>query len=447
LNEALSMESLRRLLDASPMSRAQWLAVGCAFALAAIDGFDVLTLSMIAPALRQAWHLDFAALGLLLSSGNVGVAIGLFVLAPVADFRGRREVLLACMTITSLGMFFSALAQGLGQLIAFRILVGMGIGGCTAVAGALVSEVTNFRWRSFSFGLLAVGLPVGGTLGGFFAAYLLAHSTWRNVFLSGSVGTLILIPLFVTWVPEPLDVLALHRGKDRMARINRLLKRFGHPAIDDLSLDGEKKGRSYGVVFARHQIPTTAWATAAVVFQVLAIGFTTSWLPQLITYAGFPASTASLGVALMSLAGIAGAVLFGALATPKNVKVIAATAAFGFGLSIIGFGLAPAIKVALLVGASFCGFFLYVQLAAFQSLVAGSFRGPGRATGIGFVLGMGRICGIVAPTLAGVMLYHGASRATVSEYFSVCAFIASGVILLRPKSRAAVAEADSRALS
>jgi len=432
LDKALSMESLRGRLDASTMSQAQWLAVGCAFALSAIDGFDVLTLSMIAPALRHAWHLDFAALGLLLSSGNVGVAVGLFLLAPVADFRGRRQVLLACMAITSLAMLLSAFSQGLGQLIACRILVGMGIGGCTAVSGTLVSEVTNLRWRSFSFGLLAVGAPVGGALGGLLAAYLLAHSSWRAVFVSGGIATLALIPVFMSLVPEPLAVLALRRGADRMIKINRLLDRFGQPPVDELSADREQ-GRSYGVVFAPQQIPTTAWATAAIVFQVLAIGFTTSWLPQLIAYAGFPPSTASLGIALMSLTGIVGAGLFGTFATPKNVKVIAAIAACGFGLSIVGFGLAPAIKVALLTGAGFCGFFLYAQLAAFQSLVAGSFRGPGRATGIGFVLGMGRICGIVAPTLAGLLLAHGASRATVSEYFSVCAFIASGVILLRPK--------------
>jgi MFS family permease len=438
LNKPLSMESLRDLIDTSPMSRAQWLAVGCAFALSAIDGFDALTLTMIAPALRHAWRLDFTALGLLLSCANVGVAVGLFVLAPVADFRGRRQVLLACMAVTSLAMFLSAASQGLGQLIACRILAGIGIGGCTAVSGALVSEVTNRRWRSFSFGLLAVGLPVGGVLGGFLAARLLAHGAWRNVFLSGGVGTLLLIPLFVALVPEPLDVLALRRGKDGMAGINRLLHRFGHPVVDDLSPE-EEKGRSYGVVFARRQIPTTVWASLAIVFQVLAIGFTTSWLPQLIAYAGFAPSTASLGIALMSLTGIVGAALFGTLATPKNVKAIAAAAAFGFGLSIIGFGLAPAIRGALLAGAALCGFFLYGQLATFQSLMAGSFRGSGRATGIGFVLGMGRICGIVAPTLAGLLLAHGASRATVSEYFSVCAFVASGVILLRPKSRAATA--------
>jgi MFS family permease len=196
------------------------------------------------------------------------------------------------------------------------------------------------------------------------------------------------------------------------------------------------EGHAYRVVFARTQIPMTVWATIAIVLQVLAIQFTTTWLPQLIAHAGFSPSTASLGTAVMSLAGIAGAALFGILATSKNVKVIAAIAACGFGLSMIGFGLAPAVKTALLTGAAFCGFFLFAQLATFQALVAGSFRGSGRATGIGFVLGMGRICGIAAPTLAGLLLSHGASRATVTQYFSVCALLASGVILLRPKAPA-----------
>jgi AAHS family 4-hydroxybenzoate transporter-like MFS transporter len=427
------MEVLRGRLDASPMSRAQWLAVACAFALSAIDGFDTLTLSMVAPALRHAWHIDFASMGMLLSSGHIGVALGLFGLAPIADFRGRKRMLLICMTITTIAMFCSAFSQGLGQLMAFRILAGMGIGGCTAVSGTLVSEVTNMRWRSLSFALLAMGTPVGGMLGGFFAAYLLAHHTWRDVFVGGAVATALLIPTFALLVPETLSVLAVRGGKDRMLKINRVLERFDQPPVDDLSVPtGER--RSYGVVFAPSQIPITVWATLALAFQVLAIGFTNSWLPQLIAMAGFAPSTASLGTALMSMAGIVGAALFGTAATPKNVKVVAAIAACGFGLSILGFGLAPAMKVALLGGAAACGFFLYAQLATFQALVAASFREAGRATGIGFVLGMGRICAIIAPTLAGVLLSHGSSRATVSGYFATFALIASVVILFRPKA-------------
>jgi MFS family permease len=413
------------------MSRAQWLAVGSSFLLAAVDGFDVLTMSLVAPVLHDAWHIGMASLGLLLSAGHVGVALGMFLLAPIADLRGRRIVLLGCMGLTTVAMLLCAISDSLPQLLGFRILVGLGIGGCTAVMGTVISELTNARRRPFAFALLAMGVPVGGTLGGLGSAYLLAHYSWSSVFLAGMVATLLLIPIFSLVVPEPLGLLATRKAPDRMTRINALLVRFGHSAIDELAVPSTDK-RSYQVVFERRQLLTTSWATGVLVLQVLAIGFMTSWLPQLIARAGFPASTASLGTAVMSLAGIGGAALFGTIAKPRNVKSLAAGAACGFGVSIVAFGLAPPRETALIGAAALCGFFLFAQTAIFQTLVAESFRSSGRASGVGFVLGMGRIFGIAGPAITGMLLAGGAGRATVAACFGLCAIVASPLILLRP---------------
>jgi MFS transporter, AAHS family, 4-hydroxybenzoate transporter len=431
LQKIISMEDLRIQIDGSPMSRAQWLAVGTAFLLAAVDGFDVLTMSFVAPVLRSDWHIALGTLGILLSSGHVGVALGMFLLAPVADLRGRRSVLLGCMSLTTVAMFLCAISDSFPQLLGCRVLVGLGIGGCIAVMGTVISEITNARRRPFAFALLAIGTPVGGAIGGLVSAYLLAIYSWSSVFLAGMAATLVLIPTFLLVVPEPFGFLATRTAPDRMSRINALLARLGHPAVDELLMPPADR-RSYQVVFERRQLLTTSWATGVLVLQVLAIGFMTNWLPQLIARAGFPASTASLGTAVMSLAGIAGGALFGTIATPKNVKIVAACAAFGFGVSIIAFGLAPPREIALLGASALCGFFLFGQTATFQTLVAESFRSSGRASGIGFVLGMGRICGIAGPSIVGILLAGGASRATVAACFGLCAIIASPLILMRP---------------
>src|SRR5882757_5823684 len=98
MSDTYVLQEIRRGIEDAPMSRAQWAVVAVGFGLAMMDGFDLLCVTSIAPALREAWQLDMTGLGMILSSGLVGMAAGSLLLAPVADFLGRRPVLLAAIT-------------------------------------------------------------------------------------------------------------------------------------------------------------------------------------------------------------------------------------------------------------------------------------------------------------------------------------------------------------
>ena len=67
-------------------------ALSIAVGLAALDGFDVLAMAFVAPALSHAWRLGKVEVGLLLSSSLVGMAIGSIFLSRIADLLGRKVV-------------------------------------------------------------------------------------------------------------------------------------------------------------------------------------------------------------------------------------------------------------------------------------------------------------------------------------------------------------------
>ena len=81
--------SLQAQLDARPMSALQWRVVALCWLVNMLDGFDLLAISFAAPAIAKAWQLDPKTLGIVFSSGLVGMTIGSFVLGPAADRIGR----------------------------------------------------------------------------------------------------------------------------------------------------------------------------------------------------------------------------------------------------------------------------------------------------------------------------------------------------------------------
>ena len=219
----------RVLLSTSPMSAFQWVAVLTTFAMSALDGFDVLAVTLVAPSLVHQWHVTPAALGLVFSVGLVGMAFGSFIVAPLGDVAGRRTLARIALAIMTAGMFLSARANGVGLLALYRLITGVGIGAVVAIINPLAAEYANIRRRELAIGLMAIGFPLGGVVGGLSAAYLLTHGGWRAVFVVGGVFGLVLAAASLFLLPEPIAFLVERQGPKALAQVNRFLRRCGHP--------------------------------------------------------------------------------------------------------------------------------------------------------------------------------------------------------------------------
>ncbi len=131
----------------------------------------------------------------------IGWALGGGFFGRIADRLGRSRALM--LTILTYAMFtgLSYFAQTWWQLLIFRFLAALGIGGEWAVGAALLSETWPRRWRPWMAAVLQTGVNLGVMLAGL-ANFLLASYPKRSVFLVG-----VLPALLVLWirraVPEP----------------------------------------------------------------------------------------------------------------------------------------------------------------------------------------------------------------------------------------------------
>src|SRR5512138_3986645 len=69
------------------------------------DGLDTTSIAYAAPALLREWNIAPGAFGIVLSAGAFGMLVGAIFVAPQADKVGRRTIILAALTTSSIGMF------------------------------------------------------------------------------------------------------------------------------------------------------------------------------------------------------------------------------------------------------------------------------------------------------------------------------------------------------
>ena len=425
----------RLMLADVPMSRRQWIGVAVTLALSAMDGFDVLSVTLAAPALMRDWTLDRAALGVVLSASLAGMAVGSLLLAPLADLIGRRRLVFAALALTGTGMALCGFATSVLTLSACRVLTGLGVGAMVSVINPLATEFANARRRELAIALMAIGYPIGGVVGGVAAAWLLGSYGWPALFWLGGLLSALLVPIVWLWLPEPLSFLIERPDAQSLERANQLLSRFGQSPVSALPPPASRAGvAGLADIFGRDMIGTTLGVTLVNLCYAMAVYYALSWMPQLVADRGFaPAEAASVSL-LASLAGVVGGALFGWAAPWLGLKRLAGVVIFVMGILTMLFSAVPADLGALRGAGAALGFFLFAGAVAVHAIVSRSFDDRLRATGVGFVIGIGRIGSALAPLIAGVLFAAGVGPYGVSAVMGGLA-IAAALILSRVRVR------------
>jgi MFS family permease len=176
----------RDVISNARMGRLQVTVVAITVLLNAMDGFDVLAISLALPGIAADWGVSTAVLGYVVSAEIFGMAIASMVLGGVADRIGRRPTILGCLIVMAVGMFMATTAQGVVTLSIWRVVTGLGIGGILATAGAVAAEFSSARRRHLSVSLMSIGYPIGGALGSYVVRNLLVTYDWRAIFYLGA---------------------------------------------------------------------------------------------------------------------------------------------------------------------------------------------------------------------------------------------------------------------
>ena len=436
---APSVGDPRQMLLDAPMSGFQTRAVATTVALCALDGFDVFAITFAAPALLAEWSIGKAELGIALSAGLLGMALGSLLLSPLADSFGRRRMLFVALAIMVLGTAWTAVAGGLGGLIASRLFTGLGIGAMISVIMPLTAEYANSRRRDLAVALFGVGFPVGGIIGGFLSAYLLAEFGWRSIFIAATALGLVMGVIALRTLLDPVALVIARPGRNGLARANAFLERCGHPAIATLPPPPEDKTMPMGRLFGRGMAGSTIQITLIYFLVVIPVFFMQTWLPTLIADLGIAPSQAAMISAFFSVGGVVSGLAIAASSERLGLRTILNTALVGGVVMIVLFSLLPASPPLLIGAAAVAGFFLQGSMVTLYAVVARTFPAEMRASGTGFVVGLGRIGSILPPLLAGALAVAGLSRTGIAIAMAVPAVVALALLVrfvIRPPTTA-----------
>jgi MFS family permease len=159
-------------------------------------------LNAVFPLLKAEWVLSDGQLGLL--SGVVAIMVGLltFPLSLLADRLGRVKSLAAMAVLWSLATLLCSIADNYGEMLAGRLLVGVGEAAYGSVGIAVVVSVFPKRLRATLSAAFMAGGLLGQVLGvGIGGAVAAAHG-WRMAFMAIALGGLAMALLFPLLVGE-----------------------------------------------------------------------------------------------------------------------------------------------------------------------------------------------------------------------------------------------------
>ncbi len=195
------MKSLLERMDTAPMSplhrRLAWAAGLGIF----LDGYDTIIVGAVLVLLARQWHLGPSQYRWVGTSALAGAFLGALIGGHVADRYGRKAIYL----IDLITFFFAAVlcsaAWNIYALVAFRFVLGMGIGADYPISATYMAEFMPKNKRgsviTWTFGLWTAGAITAGL-----TAYSLLSwgpIAWRLMLLIGAVPA-----LFVIWLRRNL---------------------------------------------------------------------------------------------------------------------------------------------------------------------------------------------------------------------------------------------------
>jgi MFS family permease len=426
-----------RVIDDNPMSWRQWVVVWIMVFLNALDGFDVLSSAFAAPGITEEWGIPRSELGVMLSAELVGMGFGSVLLGGFADKAGRKLAMLACLVIMAVGMYMAHDAHDLWTLTVWRFITGLGIGGMLAATNAMTAESSSKSGRGLAMALYVIGYPVGGVIGGFAAqSWLLVEYDWRAVFLFGAIVTAAMIPLVLLLVPESAAFYAARRPDGAVEKINRSLRSLRQPPIEALPHiePGAPKPKVTEILSNPRLRPVTLLLAFGYLFHTLTFYYVLKFAPTIVAGAGFTQAEAASSLTYANIGGALGGFLFGFLLRKWDIKGPTVVVAVLGSMAVAAFGIGSDTLWGWRMAAFLTMFFLNAAIVGYYAAFAHGFPAFARATGTGFVLGVGRAGAAGSPIIAGFLFVAlgNENLLAVSAIMAIGAVIGAGLIWLLP---------------
>jgi len=396
------------------------------------DSMDTGLISFVLPILAREWGLTPEQVGWIGSVGLIGMALGAVLAGTIADKFGRKNVFAATVILYSVSTGLCAVAWNYESLLAFRFLVGFGLGGELPVAATLMSEYAPSALRGRFIVLLESFWGVGWLVAALISYLLIPKFGWHIAFIIGALPALYVF-LIRLHMPESIRYL-LSKGRVNEAR-NIILTLEKKLNVQSKPFDSEFEEESTPIfkinVFTlwkpsfrvRTLMLWIAWF--GIVFSYYGIFM---WLPSIVFTQGFEVVKTFEYVLIMTLAQLPGYFaaaylvdLIGRRYTLSSFLLMSGVCAYFFGNS--------ATASDLLMWGAAMSFFNLGAWGVIYTYTPELYPTAIRALGSGWAAGFGRIGGMLAPMLVGVLLAHGAPINMIFVMFASVFVIISVIVL------------------
>jgi len=379
------------------VDRNAWRALFAAQIGWMLDAMDFLLFTFAIVPIQKEFGLSSATMGGLTSVALIAGAFGGIAFGRIADAIGRVRALSISILVYSLATAGLASSQALWQLVAWRTLVGFGMGGEWSCGSVLVAETWPAEDRGKAMGIMQSGWAIGALIAAALSALVLGAYGWRVLFL---IGALPAVAAFVVrrGVAEPRVWVQRRVEKSRWSEM-------------------------FSATFIRRTIIATLLSSSVLV----AYWGVMTWLPAFLASSGLTVTKSAAWLMLLQVGAFFGYVTFGWFADRYGRRSAFTAFMIGAAASVPLFAFGAQSKITLLVIGPLVGYFCHGYYSVFGAMLAELFPTRIRASAQGFCYNAGRLASAAAPLAIGAAAAkHGLGSAIAVDAM----FFAVGAVLI-----------------
>jgi ACS family hexuronate transporter-like MFS transporter len=253
-------------LTNKPIRGLRWYIIGMIFIVTVVNYIDRMTLSVLAPTIREAFSLSNTDYSRIVFMFLLAYTISQSVMGKFLDNVGTRIGFVVFVCLWSVASMLHTTARNGVQLALFRFFLGIGEGGNWPGAAKVVAEWFPVRERALAMAIFNGGSSIGAVIAPPLIVWVTLQFGWKAAFFVGSALSVLFLVVWLLFFRSP------HEHKHLSAEERELIASDKEQTSSEESLplrwrDFFRYRQVWGLVLARFFTDPVWW-------------FYISWLPN-----------------------------------------------------------------------------------------------------------------------------------------------------------------------